>query len=817
MPNEIRVNVAAKGDFDTVEKKARQSGDRIGQSLTQGADKAKAAFDGAARGIGRDLDRLEQEARQSGKGMDKAFTSSLAELRANLKRVQADAARTGKGLDSDLGDALRKIKSQSNQLSASMKGDLQEVEKSAKDAGEGIGSSLMEGLSSVLSGGDGLMGLGESLLSGKAGFVATGITLGGLLVKGIVDSVERGKVGAAVAASTGQASEAAARMGHIAGDLFSNSFGDSVEEAGAALTAVFQNGLIDPHASDAAIAELTGKIMTVGQIVGEDAERVSRSVHTMLVNRVARSEAEAMDIITRAAQIGVNTAGDLLDTIDEYSVQFSRVGLSGQEAMGLISQALQGGARDADVAADAIKEFAIRAQDGSVTTARGFEAIGLNADDMGNRIAAGGKTAHDALRLTLNALQQMPPGVERSTAAVDLFGTKAEDMGDALFSMDLDDAAEQFGDFGGSVEDAEKTLSDSIPIYETWGKNLQSTLTDIGEGMANLRDGFDSMVDGMSGVDGGMSAVRDAMANGTDATNENAEAQGKEADAVSHVTGTISEQVETLDEWIAKKQEAAGLTLDARDAERDYQEALDDASESIEKNKKNHDDNTAAGRENNATLDKLGKTALNVAEKWDKEGRSVGEVNRHMSTARARFVATAIAMGYSSAEANRLADQLKLIPRRVLTAVELRAEAARVNLANLKRAIDNIPRTITVSTYVRGANIVPGTGGHQFLAHGGIVPASHAAEGGPRGNMTTIDEQGPEVVELPSGARVATAGATRALAEAGAFAPRGGGGGSMVFEFGAGSNTDLGQFVQLLFRKGYVRLVDGSGQRVRVA
>lgn len=739
MPNEIKIVVTSK-DASNLGSIGKKAGKDIADAVGKGADQAAKSVDSAGKKIKADMDRAGGSARAAG----------------------ADLAR---GMDHGADRAAQSVSSAGKKIQSTMR----QTGESGKEAGGELGESLKEGLSSALDkfGFGDLAPLVDKLSSGKAPMIGAGLVLGGLLMKGIADAAEQNKVGAMIASQTGQAGDAAGRMGHIAGGLFANSFGESVEDAGRALTAVFQEGLIDTSASDAAISDLTGKILTVAGTVEEESARVARSARTMVVNGVARNVAEALDIIQQGTEKGLNTAGDLLDTIDEYSVQFSRVGLSGQEAMGLISQALQGGARDADVAADAIKEFAIRAQDGSATTARGFETIGLNAEDMGNKIAHGGKGAHEALRMTLNALQAMPPGVERSTAAVDLFGTKAEDMGEALFDMDLDDAVDEFGNVTGAVDDASKTMGDSIPVWESWGKNLSQVMTDVGTAFTNARDGFDNFVDGISGVEGGTAAARAAVQGLGEETDNNTDAQGREADAVEHSTGVIETQIETLDEWIAKKQEAAGAVLDERDAQRNYQEAIDNVSESLRKNKKTHDNNTEAGRDNNEALDKLAKTALDSAESMSKEGRSVRDVNKHMADARSRFIAAARAMGYSKTEAIDLANKLKLIPKNVSIAVQLRDQAARANLDAFRRAIDNIPRSVTVSTYVRGANIT-GSGGHMFVqAAGGITPHSTAETGGAKGGGTLINEAGPEVVQLPSGSRVMTAGATRAMAERG--------------------------------------------------
>lgn len=71
---------------------------------------------------------------------------------------------------------------------------------------------------------------------------------------------------------------------------------------------------------------------------------------------------------------------------------------------------------------DALKELSIRVIDGSNTTIQGFELIGLNADEMAKKFAAGGDTAKQALNETIEGLKNMNDPIQQDLAGVDLFG-----------------------------------------------------------------------------------------------------------------------------------------------------------------------------------------------------------------------------------------------------------------------------------------------------------------------------------------------------------------------------------------------------------
>src|SRR5690606_28075664 len=141
------------------------------------------------------------------------------------------------------------------------------------------------------------------------------------------------------------------------------------------------------------------------------------------------------------------------------------------------SQAIKAGARDSDKAADAIKEFAIRAIDGSDTTKEGFKGIGLSASRMSGMIAKGGKSAREGLDITLDRLRKVKHPAKRAEYAVALFGTQAEDLGDALYAMDVDKASKDFGKFGGSADKMGKTLRKG-PVHElkVFAREMQQQL-----------------------------------------------------------------------------------------------------------------------------------------------------------------------------------------------------------------------------------------------------------------------------------------------------------------------------------------------------
>ncbi|MCX5522582.1 phage tail tape measure protein [Streptomyces bobili] len=330
-------------------------------------------------------------------------------------------------------------------------------------------------------GGDAGQAAGGSLKEKLAiGAAVAGAAAGALLVAGIGEAIDQANVTSTLQAQLGTTSKVAADQGKLAGKLYSSGVAGSFQEAADAIKSVVQAGLAPPDATTRQLEAIATKASDVANVFGQDLGGVTNAVSQMLRTGLAKNADEAFDLITKGFQSGADKAGDLLDTVNEYGTQFRKAGLDGADAIGLLNQAIRGGARDADVAADAIKEFSIRAVDGSKSSADGFKALGLNADDMAAKFAKGGKSANGVLDITLDKLRGIKDPVKQSQVAVQLFGTQAEDLGAALLAMDPSSAAKGLGQVGGAADQVGKTIR-SGPGHEieVFTRTLKQGFVDV--------------------------------------------------------------------------------------------------------------------------------------------------------------------------------------------------------------------------------------------------------------------------------------------------------------------------------------------------
>ena len=311
-----------------------------------------------------------------------------------------------------------------------------------------------------------------------AGVAAVGLAAGKVLADNVLAGMDKLQSQANVAAALGISPEQMKPIAKASAEAYAANFGDSVADNMDAAKAAIQGGLIDPDATGAEIKKVVEQLTTVAKVTGEDIPSAVRAASQAVRTGMAQDFTEAFDLIVRAQQTGLNAAGDIMDTVNEYSTQFRKLGLDGEVAFGLIAQAGQGGARDADVAAEALTEFSIRSIDGSKATGEALQDLGLSWKGIHNAIAAGGPGAKAAFSQVVQAIQSVEDPAKRAQIQVALFGTQAEDLGDALNNMDLDSAAAQFDNVAGATQRAADTAGGTAA--STWESAKRSIEVSIG-------------------------------------------------------------------------------------------------------------------------------------------------------------------------------------------------------------------------------------------------------------------------------------------------------------------------------------------------
>lgn len=401
----------------------------------------------SASELGRSMDATAQIQQDLSAAMDEAAQTAdrladnedvSAETKQALAKASAEAAEAMRELEKAQQEADEALEAY-NQTMASGTSDLNQLEAAAERAGHaaenlaeanGRASEATEELSNASE-----QAAEEAEGAGNKGTDAIGAVAGALAAAGITAKVM--EIAGAVYELAGSFSEAEKTIvgatgatGRELDELMSNSldvYASSSAENLNEVAAGMMNVKTATGLTGDALEEATDAALVLNNVLGYEVSESSRTAGALMKN-FGVSAQEAYNLIAIGAQNGADKNGDLLDVLNEYSAQYSALGLSAEEFVSSLVDGAEAGVFSVDKVGDAVKEFNIRAKDGSDTTAEAFELLGMNADVMSEKFAAGGETARTAFFEVVNALESMDDPMAKNAAAVGLFGTQYEDL-----------------------------------------------------------------------------------------------------------------------------------------------------------------------------------------------------------------------------------------------------------------------------------------------------------------------------------------------------------------------------------------------------
>lgn len=311
---------------------------------------------------------------------------------------------------------------------------------------------------------DRITGLGKGLTT-VGGAMTTGLTLpilgaGSAMLYAANDFETALKN---IQSNTGATEKDMDKFKQVLDDIYKNNYGENYQDIAEAISEVDkQLG----NLSDEELQEVTESAFALRDTFGYEVNESVRAASTLMQNFGIDSK-EAFDLITEGAQNGLDFSGEFVDSINEYSVQFKKLGFTAEDMFYVLQQGAENGAWNLDKVGDAMKELSIRVIDGSDTTVASFEAIGLNADEMAQKFAAGGEEAKQALKETADALFAIEDPVRQNAIGVGLFGTMWEDLGPEVVKQ-ISDITNATYDASGAMDELKNAK------YDTLGNDIES-------------------------------------------------------------------------------------------------------------------------------------------------------------------------------------------------------------------------------------------------------------------------------------------------------------------------------------------------------
>lgn len=474
----------------TINGVAGQISSQLVTPLQQGGQQAgQAAGQGVASGLTSQRTTVEKASAQlaaaRGKEADAAGKVRVAELKLQELRDKGTAsasqiaaaeerlATANRGHDNAMAGRVRAVNNLTEARARAANGADEEADAvdDATDAQERNGDSAVELVKKL----------------GGLAIAAAGI---GSAMDLATQSMEKSQLGSKLAASLGESPEEAKRYGEIAGNLYADGIGESMEDVAASVAAVSGTfGSLDSMGAGR-LEELSGKASNFAAVFDQDVAGSIETAGLMMQNGLADNADQAFDMMTRGMQeVSVGMREEIPAILNEYGTNFRALGFNGQDAFNMLIAASQGGAINLDKTGDALKEFTIRAADMSTSSVDTFKLIGLSGEEMAKAVANGGAGAQEALQKTADGLLKIENPAERANAAIALFGAPLEDMSvDKIpgFLESLAGTDDVMGDVTGATDEMTATLNDNAgSAFE----NMKRAIT------GELLGGLESMAD----------------------------------------------------------------------------------------------------------------------------------------------------------------------------------------------------------------------------------------------------------------------------------------------------------------------------------
>ena len=430
-------------------------------------------------------EQMESDITDSMEHAAKETKTSTGKITDAMEDVETGAVSAGKAVEKIDADPLDTLGEQSVETGES----LQQVADSAESASGQINqvadsSSKATGMMGKLS--SAASGIGKGLGTVASAGAAVASAVGGAAVAtgafAVNSAVDMDKAVNSLRASIDATDKGAEHYRGVMKEIYADNYGEDFQDIADAISLINRN--IGDISGDQ-LKDLAESAFVLRDEFQYDLTESTRAAKAMM-NSFGISGEEAMDLIALGAQNGLDYSGEMIDSINEYSVQFAKLGFTAEDMFQIMQNGAWTGAWNLDKVGDAIKELSNKAIDGSESTAEGFTSLGLNADKMAKKFAAGGESAKKAFQETMTALSSIEDPLKQNTIGVQLFGTMWEDLGPDVVTQ-LNNIGDNAGWAAGKMDELKKVKYDDLgSMFEGLKRSVEMLVLPLGEELIPL-------------------------------------------------------------------------------------------------------------------------------------------------------------------------------------------------------------------------------------------------------------------------------------------------------------------------------------------
>ena len=349
---------------------------------------------------------------------------------------------------------------------------------------------------------DGISSLAENVgvnlptnLLKVAPFAAAAAEVGSAIATGITSALDTINLQGTLQAKLGSGSQAAKNAGVVAGNLYNDGWGESLDDIGNTVATVSQ-AIRGIGQDDLQVVSRATELWS--QTFDTDVSEGVRGVK-VLMEQFGLSSRDATDLMTVGMQNGLNYTGELADNLSEYSGRWAEAGVSAQDYFSMLQAGVDNGAYSLDKVGDFLNEFLTSLSDGRMEES--IASFSQGTQDVFNSYKNGGATAQDVLDAVIGEMNGMTNETERATIASTLWSSLGEDNAWGMIGA-LANVSNSYGDVSGATLQAmndSQTLGqqfDSVTrtMSSALGTVFMPVMQQVVTGLTNFANGFQQMM-----------------------------------------------------------------------------------------------------------------------------------------------------------------------------------------------------------------------------------------------------------------------------------------------------------------------------------
>jgi phage-related protein len=390
--------------------------------------------------------------------------------------------------------------------------DTDKIKKSANEADEAIehigdsttetskkSETLKDSFSNAL---DGISSLAENVgvslptnLLKVAPFAAAAAAVGSAIGTGITSALDTINVQGTLQAKLGSGSQAAKNAGVVAGNLYNDGWGESLDDIGNTVATVSQ-AIRGIGQDDLQVVSRATELWS--QTFDTDVSEGVRGVK-VLMDQFGLSSRDATDLMTKGMQNGLNYTGELADNLSEYSGRWAEAGVSAQDYFSMLQAGVDNGAYSLDKVGDFLNEFLTSLSDGRMEES--IASFSQGTQDVFNAYKNGGATAQQVLNAVIGEMNGMTNETERATIASTLWSSLGEDNAWGMIGA-LANVSNSYGDVSGATLQAMNDSQSLGQQFDSVTRTMSSALgtvfmpvmQQVVTGLTNFANGFQQMM-----------------------------------------------------------------------------------------------------------------------------------------------------------------------------------------------------------------------------------------------------------------------------------------------------------------------------------